>query len=158
MRFADKFNDDVVGIGSVADGVGAAEKHLETDIGNALAQLSQSLPGIFMQETHRGIKGRATPHFETEKIGQAMRDGACGDEQVKRADARGHERLVSVAESRVGNEQAFFFSRPGSEFLRPEFLQEMARADRRLAGGRCRDDCCVHFFGDLLALHFRIAI
>src|ERR1700674_4304500 len=128
MRFANKFNDDVVGIGSVTDGVGATEEHLETDVGNTLAQLTQSMPGIFVQEAHRGIKGRATPRLETEKMGQAMRDGDGGGEQIECADTRGHERLVRVSESRVGNEQALFVSRPGGELLWPKFLQERACA------------------------------
>src|SRR5205814_5108701 len=39
MCFANKFNDEIVGIGSVADSVGAAEEHLETDVRNAIAQV-----------------------------------------------------------------------------------------------------------------------
>jgi len=78
---------------------------------------------------------------------QAMREGAGGGEQIECADARGHERLVRVSESRVGNEQALFFSRPGGEPLWPEFLQELPRAGRRFAGRRCRDNCCFEFFG-----------
>ena len=111
-----------------------------------------------MKEAHRRVKGRTTPHLETEEMGHPMRDGACRGQQVERTDARGHERLMSIAKSRVGNEQAFFSSGPDGEFLGPEFLQELSRAGRRFAGGLCRNDRCFYFFGDLLALHFRIAI
>ena len=56
--------DDVVGIIGITDGIRAAEEHLETDVRNARAQLAQALPRIFVQETHRGVEGRAAPHFQ----------------------------------------------------------------------------------------------
>src|SRR5712691_9377328 len=87
-----------------------------------------------------------------------MRNGTCGSKQIKRADARGHQRLMRVAESRVGNQQAFFFSRTCGEFLRSELLQELPSAGWRFAGGSCRNDWCVELAGDLLAFHFRIAV
>src|SRR5260370_36588529 len=87
-----------------------------------------------------------------------MRHGAGGGEQVEGTDTRSHQRLMSVAESRVGNQQAFFFSCPGREFLRSELLQELPSAGWRFAGGSCRNDWCVELAGDLLAFHFRIAV
>ncbi len=111
-----------------------------------------------MQEAHRRIKGRATPHLDTEKIGQAVRDGAGRGEQVACADARGHQRLMRVAESRIGNEQAFFFTCPFGEFPGSEFLQELAGAGLRFAGGRHEDDRCFQFFGCRLPFYFGIAV
>ena len=136
MRFAYEFDDDVVGIGSVADGVGAAKKHLEANVGNARAQFAQALPRIFVQEAHRSVKRCAAPHFDAEQIREAMGDGAGGGKQIRRSNARGQERLVRVAKSGVGNEQALLFSRPGREFLWSKFLQALAAAGRRLASGR----------------------
>src|SRR5260370_4081789 len=87
-----------------------------------------------------------------------MRHGAGGGEQVEGTDTRSHQRVMGVAESRVGNQQAFFFSCPGREFLRSELLEKLAGASLRFADGRCRNDCCLDFIGDLLALHFRIPV
>ena len=132
MCFADEFGDEIVGIGSVADGVGAAKKHLKTNIGNTLAQFAQPLPGIFVQEAHRSVKRRSAPHFQAEKIRQAMRDDVGGGKEIKGANARSHQGLMGVAKSCVGDEQAFFFSRPGGKFCRPKLLQELACAGGRL--------------------------
>jgi len=122
LRFANKFNDDVIGIGGVTDGVGAAEEHLETDVGNALAQLAQSLPGIFVQE-RMAVSKVAPPH-----VSKLKRCGRrCARVLAVRADRMcgraGHERLVRVSESRVGNEQALFFSRQAANSL-ARVLQE----------------------------------
>src|SRR5258707_2034512 len=87
-----------------------------------------------------------------------MPHGGGGGEQVEGTDTRSHQRLMSVAESRVGNQQAFFLSCPGREFLRSELLQELPSAGWRFAGGSCRNDWCVELAGDLLALHFRIPV
>jgi len=82
-----------------------------------------------------------------------------GGEQIECADARGHERLVRVSESRVGNEQALFlFRAQAANFFGPSFLQELPRAGRGFAGRRCRDNCCFEFFGDLLPFYFGIAV
>ena len=87
--------------------------------------------GIFVEEAQRSVEGGAAPHFQAEEIGQALGDGGGGGENVVGADARGHQRLVRVAEGGVGDEQALFFARPGGEFFRAELLQELARAGRR---------------------------
>src|SRR5437588_4492642 len=65
---------------------------------------------------------------------------------------------MCVAESRVGNEQAFFFSCPGGEFLWSEFFEELAGAGPGVAGGRYGNDSCFEFFRDLLPSYFGIAV
>src|SRR5438477_2644902 len=158
MCFADEFSDETVRIGSVADSVGAAEEHLETDVWNALAQVAQALPGIFVQEAHRRVKRRSAPHLEAEKIGQAMRDGVGGGKEIKGANARSHQGLMGVAKSCVGDEQAFFFSRPGGKFGRTKLFQELACADGRFARRRGRDYGRFDFFGNFLPFYFGIAV
>ena len=52
---------------------------------------------------------------------------ALGDRQhVEGAHARGHQRLMRVAKSRVGDQQPLLFQRPLRKFLRPEFQQQVA--------------------------------
>ena len=63
MGFADEFDDDVVGIGGVADGVGAAEEHLEADVGDALAEFAEALPGIFVEEAQARCRKWRRPTF-----------------------------------------------------------------------------------------------
>ncbi len=72
VSFAHEFLDDVVGIGSVTDRICSAKQHLEANVRNAPAQLAQTLPRIFMQETQRGVECCAAPHFEAEKIGKPL--------------------------------------------------------------------------------------
>src|SRR6202040_2261209 len=102
VGFADKFLDYVIRIGSVAYRVRAAEEHLEADVGDALAEFAEALPGIFVEEAEGGVERRSTPHFEAEEIGETLGDGGGGGENVEGADAGGHQRLVRVAESGVG--------------------------------------------------------
>jgi hypothetical protein len=75
LRFVDEFRNHVIRIRRVPNRIRAAKKHLEADIGNALAQLPQPLPRIFVQETQRSIKGGAAPYFQAEKLRQPVRDG-----------------------------------------------------------------------------------
>ena len=49
--FADKINNHIVGIRGVADRICSAQQHLETNVGDTLAQFAQALPRIFVQES-----------------------------------------------------------------------------------------------------------
>src|SRR6266436_4808014 len=63
VSFAHESDDDVVGIGGVSNSIGAAEKHLEANIGNAAPKFAQALPGVFVQKAQRSVERRAAPHF-----------------------------------------------------------------------------------------------
>ncbi len=69
VGFADEFFYYVVWIRRVAYCVCATKEHLEANVGDALAELAETLPGVFVEETKRGVEGCATPHFEAEEIG-----------------------------------------------------------------------------------------
>ncbi len=133
----DETGDDVVRVVRVADGVGAAEKHLETDVRNLGAQLAEAFPRVFVEETHRRVERRAAPHLQRKepvlRVAEPMREGVGAGEHVGRAHARGHERLVRVAEGGVGDEQALLLEGPLGEALCAELEQEVTRA-----GGRRR--------------------
>ena len=118
-------------IARVADGIRAAQEHLETDVGHGLTKLAQTLPRVFVEEAHRCVKRRAAPHFEREKLRRSRRHSGRDGQHVIRADARRHERLMRIAERRVGDEQALLLQRPLGEFLRPELQQQIACALRR---------------------------
>ena len=118
-RVLHEAGDDVVGIIRVADGVGAAEQHLETDVRHARAELPEALPRILVEEAHRGVEGRAAPHLEREQARRVMRDGAGAGEHVVGADARRHQRLVRVAERRIRDQETLLLERPLGELSRP---------------------------------------
>src|SRR5262249_62175556 len=74
VRLAHKRSDDIVRIRGVADRVGPAQKHLEANVGNGPAQLTQPLPRVLVQKPHRGIKRSPTPHLNAKEIRQALSD------------------------------------------------------------------------------------
>ena len=99
------------------------------------------------------------PHLEAEKLRRAACHGVGDQPHAVGADARGEQRLVGVAECRVGEQRAFLFARPLREFLRSQFEQALARARRRgdapVEGrerGRLEQRC------GLVALGLRVAV
>ena len=51
----------VIRVRTITKNVLSAEQHLQLCVLEAVSQLSQPLPGIFLQEAKAGIKGRASP-------------------------------------------------------------------------------------------------
>ena len=81
------------------------------------------------------VSNVAPPHISRREQASrrpAARHGVGARQHVVGAHARGHQRLVRVAEGRVGDEQPLLLQRPFGEFLRAEFQQQFARA-RRMA-------------------------
>ncbi len=56
--------DHVVGIILVANAIGATQKHLQKQVGRALAHQIKPLPRILGQKPHRHVEGRPTPAFQ----------------------------------------------------------------------------------------------
>ena len=158
MGFADKLANDIVGIRRVAHGIRPAQQHLKTNIWNVFAENAQPVPRIFVQEAHCCIERGSAPHLQTEQIRQSLSHGVGGSEQIVRAHARRHEGLVCIPKSRIRDEQAFFFSRPAREFLRPQFFQELTSSGRWRNSRRRRDDGRLQFLWNFLPLHFRVAV
>ena len=123
--------DDVVGIARVADRVGAAEQHLEEDVGDLLAELGQPFPGVFLEEPHGRVEGGAAPHLDREDARTEPGVGVGDAEHVAGADPRGQQRLVGVAERRVGQEQRLLLADPAREGVGPHRQEPLARARRR---------------------------
>ena len=131
--FLDEILDHVVGISRVADGVGRRAGASGKDVGHFFAQSREAVPGVFLQEAHGGVEGRAAPHFHAEEIAAVARDVVGDGEHVVAAHARGEQRLVRVAESRVGDEQTFLLRGPlgkafGALFSRICFVPGGCRA------------------------------
>ena len=100
----------VVGVVLVAQNVLAAEEHLQLGVGQSSLQLAQTLPGIFVQETHAGVKGGAAPALQR-VVADGVQDLA-GGEHVLHAHTGGGLRLVGVTQDGVGDQQGFV----GQEF------------------------------------------
>ena len=147
-RLLDERLDDVVGIARVADGVRAAQQHLEEDVGDLLAELGQPFPGVFLEEPHGRVEGRAAPHLDREDARAEPGVGIGHAEHVAGPDPGGQERLVGVAERGVGQEQRLLLANPARESLGAHRLEPLARAvgrrpeasnagARGSAGGAC---------------------
>ena len=112
----DEAGHDVVGVVGVADGIGAAEEHLEADVGDAFAEFAQAFPWVLLEEAHGGVEGGAAPHLEGEEVGGSVRNGFRDGEHVVGAHAGGDEGLVRVPHGGVGDEEAFFVFDPVGKF------------------------------------------
>jgi hypothetical protein len=59
----------VVRVVLVADAVGAAQQHLQQDVGHGLAERGETLPGILVEEAHGHVEGGAAPALERQQLG-----------------------------------------------------------------------------------------
>ena len=89
------------------------------------------IPRVFVKKAHARVERRAAPHFERKKARRPVRHRAGRRQHVVTAHARGEERLVRIAERRVGDQQPFLIQRPVGKFLRPETEQQLSRSGRR---------------------------
>lgn len=78
-------------VGRVADGVAAAQQHLEADVGDGLAQGGQPVPGVLGEEAQRDVVGGAAPALQGEELGHGVGDDRGDREEVLGADAGGEE-------------------------------------------------------------------
>ena len=111
-----------------------------------------------MQKSQRSIKRRAAPHFQAEEIRQALGHGVGGGQHVITANARGHQRLVRIAEGRVRQQKPLFFARPGGKFLGAQLLQQLARSGRRRNAGSGGNGRLLNKLRHRFPLHFGIAV
>ena len=132
-RLAHEEADGVVGVVGVADGVGAAEKHLEEDVGRLLADVGEALPRVLGQEAHGDVEGRPAPAFEREEAGQGARIGLGHGDEVVAPHAGGEQRLVGVAHGGVGDEHALLVPHPAGEGVGAVRVEPLLGAERRPA-------------------------
>ena len=87
----------------VAEDVLAAEEHLQLGVGQGFAELSQTIPGIFVEKTQAGVKRCAAPDFQ-----RPVPDGIehfAGRKHVLNAHARRRLGLMRIAEDGICNEE-----------------------------------------------------
>ena len=114
----------------VADGVAPAQQHLQADVRRRLAELGEPLPRVLGQEPQRHVVRRPAPGLERPQLRGGPGDVAGDGEQVAGAHAGGEQRLVGVAERRVGDGDACPASRSA--------LRERLRARGPAAPAGCR--------------------
>ena len=109
-RLLDERVRDRFRIRRVANGVTAPQQHLQADVGHRLAQRGQPLPRILLQEPKRHIVSRTTPALDGQQLRRHPRDVGRDHQQAGGADAGGQQRLVRVAERRVGDTDGLGFA------------------------------------------------
>jgi len=105
----------VVGIMPIADQILSSKQHLELGVGHGGAQRAESFPGVFFQEAEARIERGATPDFE-----RPIAHGVefLGDGQhILRSHARGQERLMTVAQGDIGDQNRLARGRLNSQDL-----------------------------------------
>ena len=88
--------DGVVGKGRVGNTIGTAEKHLEGNVGNSLAHLAQTVPGVLVQEAHGDIESRATPALKTVGVGEGVAGLVRDVQQINGTNTGSEQRLVGI--------------------------------------------------------------
>mmetsp|Transcript_42058 Transcript_42058/g.80439 ORF Transcript_42058/g.80439 Transcript_42058/m.80439 type:complete len:782 (-) Transcript_42058:261-2606(-) len=134
LSLLDKLLDDVVRVGGVAHGVGAAQQHLEGHVGHLGAQLVQALPGALVQEAHAHVKGGPAPHLHGEGVVEGVRGVVRDGVHVHRAHARGQQALVCVTPGGVRQQQALVRAHRPRKPARALLQQHLPPAGELLRG------------------------
>jgi hypothetical protein len=128
---------DLGGVRRVADGVAPAQQHLDGDVGQRLAHLGEPLPRVLAEEAQGDVVGGAAPRLHREQLGGEARDVRHDRHEVLGAHARREQRLVRVAEGRLGDGERGLGAQGGGEAGRSQLEQTLARARGR---GPCEID------------------
>ena len=133
---------DGLGVRRVADGVAAAQQHLQADVGHCLAQRGQPLPRVLLQEPQRHVVGRAAPAFDRQQLRRHPRDVGRHHQQSGGAQPGGQQRLVRIAERGLGNANGRRLFQPVREALRAQLGQALLGTGRRRRGQIDRTAAC----------------
>ena len=82
LGLVDEVIDGVIRQRGVSNTVSTTEKHLERNVGNKLSHLSESVPGVLIEESHGNIKGGTTPALKGVQVGERMASFLGNTEQV----------------------------------------------------------------------------
>ena len=96
-----KILKDIIGIVTIAQHILAAEQHLQLGVGAHLANGTQALPRILVEEAEAGVKRRAAPalqRIETDLI-QLLKNG----KHVLNRHSCRNQRLVRITQHGLGN-------------------------------------------------------
>ncbi|SIK20602.1 Uncharacterised protein [Mycobacteroides abscessus subsp. abscessus] len=133
-RLVDEGIGDLRRVRGVADRVASAQEHLQGDVRDRLPQLGQALPGILAEEAQRDIVGRPAPRLDAQQLGRHPGDVPGHGEEIPGAHPGGEQRLVGVAEGRVGHGQRRLLPQGTGEALGAELEETITAAGRRGLG------------------------
>ena len=133
-RLLDEIAHHVVGVVGVADGIRRAQQHLQQQVRHRLAERREPVPGAFPEEAHGDVEGRAAPALDREEFRRETRVGRRHGRHVTRAEAGGEQRLVCIAERRVGQQHGALREHPLRELRRAQLVESLLRAGRRRLG------------------------
>ena len=133
-RLLDKFAHNIIGIVLIAHGVGAAEQHLERNIGDLFPEQIQPLPGIFMQKPVSNIEGCAAPHFQREAIRQNICGAVCALDHIAGTHSGGQQGLMGIAHGGIGNQQLLLIHHPLGQRLGSLCIQQLLEAVLGMTG------------------------
>ena len=122
--------NDIVGIVGIANPVRSTQQHLRQYVRRLFANKREPLPGILVQEAHGDVESRPAPAFQREEFWQSRRIGRSGARDVEGSHPRREQRLVSVAHSRIGDEDPGLHFHPIGEPLRAEPIEDLTRSLR----------------------------
>ena len=89
-------------------------------------QAIQPRPRILLKEPHGDVIGGAAPRLDGQQLGCRARNMARGGNEVVGADARGQQRLVRIAERRIGHGNTAALAQLLREFFGPELQEAVA--------------------------------
>ena len=107
-------------VGGVADGVAAAQQHLQVLVRHRGPQFREALPRVLTEEPQRHVVGGPAPALDGEHPGQQPRLPGSHRHQVAGAHACGEQRLVGVAEGGVGDAHCLLLTQSPGESGRAE--------------------------------------
>ena len=125
-----------VGIRRVAHRVASPQQHLRADVGSCRSDASQPFPGILVQESERDVEGGTAPALQAEQLRHVVGHLASSGHEVDRAQPRGQNRLVGVAQRGVGDSNGRRSPQFGGEACWSQLGEALAGAFGRQAGGR----------------------
>ena len=127
-RLGDECRRHLLRVRRVAHGVGTAKQHLQTDVGDLLAQLRQPIPRIFLQEPQRDVVGGTAPTLDGQQLRGRRRDIRCDGEHSASSYARREQRLMGVAERRIGDTDRRAVTKVTRKTAGPQGQQSLPRA------------------------------
>lgn len=100
-RLLDKLVDDLVVVVAVAQKVLATQQHLQPGVRQQLAESTQTLPWVFVEESDARIEGSSAPAFNGPEACRI--NVGTGINHVLHGHASGKQALMRVAEHELGN-------------------------------------------------------
>ncbi len=99
--FGHKGAHHVITVVAITEQVLSTQEHLQAGVRQTGLEFAQALPGIFLEEAHAGIEGRAAPDLQR-PVTDLIKLGA-DRQHVIQAHACSDDRLVGIAQDGIGD-------------------------------------------------------